>query len=433
MKIALYLQDTNQSKMNPKEFNKQIEKVKKADIDLLVFPEFCYTPFANDLWVDITSKIGYSQVENFCIELCYSIGCAIIFSSKDKHNVTFSMYVNALAENEETYSKLYIKHTATDYSAFDFNDYKEKIDTMFQPITYKGHKIGMTICYDCNHSLFSRKYGEKGIDILINSTGGNVNDDKWHKYNKVRAIENHCFNFCTMGYTGNYKNVDSFVYGYTPTGKSMEYIALSSKKQDRNDVGTIYVYDTDMPCEGAEVDKSIEQRETVNKFEHFYFPCGDANKLISASMRVDDNLYVYNTNGYNIILCLLNEKEIFAPEKVSQLIYNTKLKAFDKKKYLLINQWSRLDDSIYKNQLSDVLKVRSMENYCAVLLESDIYNKCYQCGNNRTAQVVKMVNGKYGLDLDRTTGPETIWKNKDNMKASWRYGYELLTDSFFHK
>ena len=51
----------------------------------------------------------------------------------------------------------------------------------------------MTICYDCNHALFSRMYGIYGIDLIINSTGGNVVYDKWFKYNKVRAIENECY------------------------------------------------------------------------------------------------------------------------------------------------------------------------------------------------------------------------------------------------
>ena len=73
-----------------------------------------------------------------------------------------------------------------------------------------------------------------------------------------------------------------------------------------------------------------------------------------------------------------------------------------------------------------VLKVRSMENFCAVLLESDDINQCFQCGKNRTAQVIRPVNGAFGIDLSRTTGPEAIWKNKVGMKAAWRGNYEFL-------
>lgn len=53
-----------------------------------------------------------------------------------------------------------------------------------------------------------------------------------------------------------------------------------------------------------------------------------------------------------------------------------------------------------------------MENFCAVILESVDVNKCYQSWENRTSQVIKVVNGKLGIDLSRTTGPEVIWKKR---------------------
>lgn len=65
-----------------------------------------------------------------------------------------------------------------------------------------------------------------------------------------------------------------------------------------------------------------------------------------------------------------------------------------------------------------------MENFCALIVESDNINQCYQCGKNCTAQVLKSVDGKFRIDLDRTTGPEAIWKDKNGMRASWRGRYE---------
>lgn len=94
-----------------------------------------------------------------------------------------------------------------------------------------------------------------------------------------------------------------------------------------------------------------------------------------------------------------------------------------------VNEWDIVDDDYYKTQLSVVLKVRAMENYCAVILKSKNMNKCYQCGQNRTAQVVKSENGLFGIDLSRTGGPETIWRNKDGMKAAWRENIEWLIES----
>ena len=73
-----------------------------------------------------------------------------------------------------------------------------------------------------------------------------------------------------------------------------------------------------------------------------------------------------------------------------------------------------MENEFYKHKLSVVLKVRSMKNFYDIILESVIINDCYQCGKNRTAQVLKSENGMYGIDLDRACGPETIWKNKSD-------------------
>lgn len=55
-------------------------------------------------------------------------------------------------------------------------------------------------------------------------------------------------------------------------------------------------------------------------------------------------------------------------------------------------------------------------------------SKCYQCGMNRTAQVLKTIDGNFEIDLARTTGPEAFWKNKQGMKAAWRQNFEWLIE-----
>ena len=43
MKIGLYLQDLNNNACSERVFNKAMDKVKKSEADILVFPECCYT------------------------------------------------------------------------------------------------------------------------------------------------------------------------------------------------------------------------------------------------------------------------------------------------------------------------------------------------------------------------------------------------------
>lgn len=75
-----------------------------------------------------------------------------------------------------------------------------------------------------------------------------------------------------------------------------------------------------------------------------------------------------------------------------------------------------------------MLKVRAAENYCAVILKSDSLSKCYQVGSCKNSQIVKMQNGVFGIDLSRTTGPESFGKDKEvlGVRKAWRENYEVL-------
>ena len=285
----------------------------------------------------------------------------------------------------------------------------------------------LTICYDCNHSIFSRKYEQNGVDIILNSTGGDVVYDKWFKYNKVRAIENECFTFVTMGGNGRTNNPHNYVYGFTPSGKEMRPVLLNGEDDGKRNIsGGIYVYNTADDDGTAEADSSIDQTESVNKNSDFWMPVNGIDDFIQKTKPFTDGIRILGHEGKNVVMCLVDGEDILKPENVLKLLYAEKLKEIKNKRYIIINRWDSVDTEFYRTKLSVLLKVRSMENYCAVLLSSSNINKCYQCGQNRTAQVVKAVDGRFGIDLSRTGGPETIWRNKDGMRAAWRDNIEWL-------
>ncbi|WDC83413.1 hypothetical protein PL321_11750 [Caloramator sp. mosi_1] len=70
-----------------------------------------------------------------------------------------------------------------------------------------------------------------------------------------------------------------------------------------------------------------------------------------------------------------------------------------------------------------------------MILISDIKEECIQVGLNKNVQIVKCVGGKYGLDLSRSTGPESFWKNDriKGIKKCWREKYEFLIDYLMNK
>lgn len=427
IKIGLYLQ-TDELFGNMRAFKKAMNAVRTSDIDILVFPEFSYVPFVEKFHgADFCASDDVQDLYDRTLKLSRSLGRAVVISNEDKYGTIMCIYANSFAEEGETLCKNYIKHTMTSFSACDIANYRERAESIFQPILYKGHRIGLTICYDCNHAIFSCKYGQNGVDMILNCTGGNVVYDKWFKYNKVRAIENHCFTFVTMAGDGTTTNPHNYVYGFTPSGKEMTPTLLNGIYAGKKNVsGGIYIYDTADDDGSAEPDSSINQVESPNKTSDLYIPVDGVASFLHGGKTLTDKISVLRHGAVNVILCLVDGADILRPEKVLKLLYAENLKRISNKRYIIINRWDKVDLDFYETTLSVVLKVRSMENYCAVVLDSSNLTKCYQCGQNRTAQVVRAEDGYWGIDLRRTGGPETIWRDKDGMRARWRNNIEWL-------
>ena len=427
IKVAMYLQ-TDELK-NKKSFDKILPVMQNSDADIIVFPEYCYVPgITKVVNLDVALVEDREKVYDFCLELSRHIGKAVVFSSHDTYDTIFSVFANANPLEGETEVNLYIKHTMCGRSCLDYENYPDFAADFFAPIIFKGYLIGMTICYDCNHALFSRMYGIYGIDLIINSTGGDVVYNKWFKYNKARAIENGCYTLVTMGGDGQIANSPNYVFGFNKNGGQLEPVNLCGDSLKHNSPGGLYVYEV-KDDEGQPEEDTSNQCETVNKHWHFSFPQGRSKQFLKDADRVTDYIYLKKVGEAHVFFLLVEGEDILRPEVVQKLLYANELKKYTNRKYVIISRFDTLDEGFYREKLSLILKVRSMENFCAVILESENINKCYQCGKNRTAQVVKAVDGNWGIDLDRASGPEAIWKNKQGMRASWRKNYEWLVEN----
>lgn len=165
----------------------------------------------------------------------------------------------------------------------------------------------------------------------------------------------------------------------------------------------------------------------MNKNWQLTIPEGNSEKLIRQADKITNRIFRINAGGKNVFLLLADGMDIIKPEKILPLLYAPEIREYHDRRYIILNRHEHIDKIFFEEKLSILLKVRAMENFCAVVLESDDINKCYQCGKNRTAQVVKADNGVFRIDLDRASGPEAIWKNKPGMmKAAWRKNFEWL-------
>ena len=177
---------------------------------------------------------------------------------------------------------------------------------------------------------------------------------------------------------------------------------------------------------GYDTDPSLDQLATVNKRKNFNLPTSDIDAILNKCRKIDDCLYNLSVDDCNLIFIVMQDLQITVPEYVLEKLYSPKLKRISNKRYCIITNEKHISKDYLNNFLSSILKVRAMENYCAVAIYLDNFNTCYQCGMNRTVQVVKAEKGNWGLDFNRITGPEAIWKNKAGMRESWRENFEWL-------
>lgn len=431
LKIGLYLQ--TESSKNLKIFEKDMNLLKNENFNILVFPETCFTSFTMDMRSkSIFNNIHQQDLIEKCLNLSKFINKAVVISTIDSNNVCFSIYANANASNNETVSRIYIKHTMTDNSPFIDEKYDEFIEELFTPIIYNGYSIGLTICYDCNHAPFSRMYGLQDVDLIINSTGGDVVYDKWYKYNKARAIENKCFNLVTMGGFEENKN-KNFTYGFNPNGGLILPINMDGEEKPSKP-GKVYIYDLSSCNLDSTPEKYLYQPQNPCKNVSFEIPVGNSEDVLNKSKCIKENMYVLSVGKFNVIFIIINGNDILKPEKVIPLVYDLELNEYENKKYVIINQHGKIDKSFYSDKLSIILKVRSIENFSAVILESDNINMCYQPTDNKRVQVVKDESNMYGIDLDRAGGPDSVWRETgDRMNKKWRNNFEKLLEFMVEK
>lgn len=231
-----------------------------------------------------------------------------------------------------------------------------------------------------------------------------------------------------MGGDGTDPKQNNYVFGFNKNGGQLTPVNLCGDSSKHNIPGGLYVYEVSDDAGAPEPDES-NQKETENKNWQFKYPVGTYEDFLKKANHVTDSIYHLKVDDSNVFFLIVQGEDILKPEIVQKLLYSKELKKYSNRKYIIVNKFDNVDADLFNNYLSIVLKVRSMENFCAVLLISDNINKCYQCGKNRTAQVVKETNGFWNIDLERTSGPEAIWKNKVGMKASWRDNYEWLVEN----
>lgn len=438
LKVGLFVEDIEPTNEKEKQklktqFYEAIENAKNSDIDLLVFPEVCYWP---------VEDFGSKKISEIALEISKLCQKAVIVGFCGEDKGIYDVYANAFNKENETNVEYYIKHIFTENSAFNDENYGSECEDYFPIINLKGVRIGMTICYDLTQPVFSRMYGKKGVDIIINTTGSDVNRRKWCNYLKTRAIENNCFSLCVDGYSiekriYNEKTEQGVIAtGYNSKGEKLSVKSLKTGREIQDNEcerNNIYIIDFTTSIKQDEY-KSIPEEATIPKFEDLKLPASNIQSTLNSCKEIAQGLYVekkrIGEETYTLVYCVVDDEEIFKPEILLSKLYNSVLGSYKNKRYFAVCKYGRFDQKTFETIITPVLGARTTENYITLLFESEVRNLCLQVTRTKGIQLVENVGGYYRIDIDRAKGPDHLWKKKNSIKMSsdWKDSFKKLVD-----
>jgi predicted amidohydrolase len=216
MKILYYSPKCN-TNCTEEEFFEKMEYASSLGGDLIVFPENAPTPYDELLkGADVLNNEEYNYLLESLYGFCFEMGHGAVFSSTDDFGMHYSIFVNPFAEDGETFNKLYIKHCCEKGSVFELEDYDKCIREIFQPIIYRGTKLGLAMGEDIYLPKIFEKYRLNGVDTVVCPTGANLTEEYRLSCEDISAANNQIL-ICA-GYEGQ-------AYSATPVGgiKNAQY------------------------------------------------------------------------------------------------------------------------------------------------------------------------------------------------------------------
>lgn len=356
--------------------NATLQKVRDQKADLYVISEIPESL--------LSRTASWDAAFDLAEQISKKTGAAVIFGKETCLDASYGegaferglVYKNAQAKIDEADEALYLQHTETKVSPFDFEEFAEEALDGFPLIDFKGHVLGLVSGGDFRHAMFSRMY--HGFADMMITVPDSINADEAYLFGRARAIENYCYNFV----------ISDTPLAFNPNGKRL---------QGRKTEGLV-IFDTAEDMGGFEAEAPLQKMES--RMGELEIPAGRVEEWLKQAEKIQDTLYVYEAKERHYVFCLLEEEDIYFPEVALKNMYSEKLRAYANRRYVLVSRYKSLREKDYRNLVLPVLRVRAMENCCAVILESERQNICLQGGRMQSDSET------FKICPDCTLGPE---------------------------
>lgn len=391
--------------------------VKENKADMVVFPEG---------YIRCKFNEALSKIET----LSKKMGVSILSGVKTEEGYQIAVFYNPHSEKGETKEHVYIKHSSARKLAYEYPGYKSKNDPMFNPIIFRGRKIGIMICHDMFFPLITHILVNRGAEILVNLTGGNVRFQKWKNIIRARSLEIKGIFLCTMGHNPNEGGYSS-CFAYENGRKIPFYYGGKTHFEGPKAPGFCLLK---IPADQTEVDEEdhVFSEKKYSDITVTFDKNKEADlKIIKSNTRLkvlsrdnkelspDKDGWIRLKKGTETIGLLiipiekiLDRVEIFKrmPEKVVN-------------HHLILYHGDR-PSSLTSSDLLALAKLRAIENRVGILILSD-ERIALKTNSYKDIQRFRERNGIFGFDKRFLGGPESIFGQGIPHKFEKKY-FELL-------
>lgn len=444
IKVACFIQTKDPKKhidyRTPESIKTALDAVKQTDVDILLFPELTYyimedgtelkTLFAQ---TDCLNEESLNQLYESVLAISRKLGKAIVVTNVDSAKRIVSIYANSQARSGETRCKRYIKFTFSGNDAIkeDAATFDRIVEHNYEPILYKGKRIGLTICADCERRIFSAGY--KDIDILLNGTGGFVVDLKWRTHTRSRAIENKVYTITAMGKeadidkkTGDYKKGLTYdqTYAFDYNGEEMKPII-------KRLAGCVDIYELSAVTtpDTPDVKLSIGAAVPQTPYELLTPFCKESYRMLYPNIYEGPRFIDAKGKDYSVYYAIIKNDDIFDNQKVLELF--DEFKEIDMyNRCIIINQWDYNCPSVERQKLIALMGALALEMYACVVLETPNDNLCIQVADRSKTKLKKRSasDGRYIIDLSFVHNGFCEWyKTKRDNKKAWPNNSKLIS------
>lgn len=399
MNILLVQPYDDQKYSYQKLYEKILKIIENHSVDLVVFPEsFSFVENIDDAW---------TLVENVADFLKKPVICGLSYPDGTER----ALYMNWTPVGNDTTDSIYIKHSTSESTAFDFETEILEEANLYKPIYLNGQRIQVYICHDMYFPLITERLEQEGLDILINLTGGNVKMSKWCNVLKGRSNELNSFVLCTMSNRISMKQASDRIAYYA--GKKLK---ANYSQGNGESAHAFSIFSTEDPIQETKIEETLYSDKIYSQFT-IGMGCEADCWIVFDEQTIYSELPKQGGSEFSIQLVKDNETvhvHVANYDEIFDRTYLYKESRVDGENHVVIYL---SEDDVNEEEAIAMLKLRAIENRIGCIVAA---KNCFigaKTNRYKDIQLFNPTNNKIGFDLQFMQGIDSIFQKTASIQG----------------